>query len=429
MTVRRFMKGGMAPASATSIVQRPAATHMGSVSERYCARGDQCKLYDAGSGRSQKLGQYHESDICDQCRRAMADEDLEAYQSIPSVIYEPVRHKDNPRKARLVVLKRNFVAQLLARGGAFWELIKYVRSRWQLDPVPTQLPPDSEDILRPPHTPAQHPLRPLAFILPLNRPTAHVVIPGDQEQYTPWPYDRGSWESDLCALLLHSVPERYLGAKSPPYTGSPCPPQRLLPWLRFTAACVLYDPPPEKAPAFADYGGLPLLPGDEAGDEPVPGVLIERELREGEIGLRVQNAIDTEISEKAWELHSKLGERHFQGAISRVRSRYQGELEGRQGWLKGQWYEREVEFDPPRYYVPFDAIEDTRKDLGRVLNAINEKVGPAQKAGRKPQDDLLPVMCAVLLEKPGWSPELLADQLGMSAKRVRELAKEGQALL
>jgi hypothetical protein len=173
---------------------------------------------------------------------------------------------------------------------------------------------------------------------------------------------------------------------------------------------------------------LPLLPGEETGDEPIPSVLIERVLREGEVDLRVRNEINYEISEKAWELHSKLGERDFRGAIGTVRSRYQRELDARQNWLKWQWYAPEAELDPPRYYITFDPIEDTRKDVGRVLTVINEKVGPAQKAGRRPQDDLLPVMCAVLPEKPGWSLELLADQLGLSVKRVRELAREGQAL-
>jgi hypothetical protein len=198
--------------------------------------------------------------------------------------------------------------------------------------------------------------------------------------------------------------------------------------LRFAAACALYDPPPEKAPAFAAYGGLPVLPGEETQDDPIPSVLTDRELREGETDLMVQIAIDNEIAEKVWELRSKLGELNFQMAINMVRSRYQRELEAMQGRLKGHWYEREVYLDSPLYYVPFDPVEDTRKDFARVVNAIQEKEGPAQKAGRKPQDDLLPVMCAVLLEKPGWSPELLADQLGLSAKRVWELAREGQAL-
>jgi hypothetical protein len=89
----------------------------------------------------------------------------------------------------------------------------------------------------------------------------------------------------------------------------------------------------------------------------------------------------------------------------------------------------EVELDSPLYYVPFDPVEDTRKDLARVVNAINEKEGHPPKGERKPQDDLPPVMCAVLLGERGWSSELLAAQFGLSAKRVRELAKEGHALL
>jgi hypothetical protein len=401
---------------------------MGNVPERYCARGEQCKLYDTGSGRSQRLGRYHEGDICDRCSRAMADEDLEAHQSTPSVIYEPVRHNENPRRARLVVMKRNLVAQLIARRGDFWEDIKYIRRRWQLDPVPTQLPPDSEDILYPQQMPAQQPPRPSAFILPSNRVQVHIVNPGDQELYAARPYDRGTWESELYDVLLRSVPEKYLQAKPPPYTGGPCPPERLLPWLQFAAACVLYDPPLEQAPALADYGGLPLLPGKETGDEPIPGVLIEHNLREGEVDLRVHNDINYEISEKVWELRSKLGEGDFEGAMSIVRSRYHRELEERKGLLKSRWYKLEAETDPPRYYVPFDPTEDTKKDIDRTVNAINEKEGRTPKGGRRADDDLLPVMCALLLEKPGWSPELLADQLRMSAKRVRELAKEGQAL-
>jgi hypothetical protein len=44
---------------------------MGSVTEaRYCALGERCKLYDAETGKSQKLGRYHKSTICDRCRAA-----------------------------------------------------------------------------------------------------------------------------------------------------------------------------------------------------------------------------------------------------------------------------------------------------------------------------------------------------------------------
>ena len=70
--------------------------HMGNVPERYCSRGEQCKLYVPETGRSQKLHRYHEGDICDRCSRVMADEDLDAHQSTLSVTYEHVRHQENP---------------------------------------------------------------------------------------------------------------------------------------------------------------------------------------------------------------------------------------------------------------------------------------------------------------------------------------------
>jgi hypothetical protein len=44
---------------------------MGSVTEaQYCAMGERCKLYDAETGKSQKLGRYHKGTICDRCRAA-----------------------------------------------------------------------------------------------------------------------------------------------------------------------------------------------------------------------------------------------------------------------------------------------------------------------------------------------------------------------
>jgi hypothetical protein len=108
-----------------------------------------------------------------------------------------------------------------------------------------------------------------------------------------------------------------------------------------------------------------------------------------------------------------------------VRILYQSELEVMKERLTLLWYGREEESDHPRYYLQYDPEEDTRKGVDRVVKAINESQGPAQKAGRKPQGDLLRAMCAFLLGKPGWSSELLADRLQMSAKRVRELAREG----
>ena len=59
---------------------------MGSVIEaQYCAMGERCKLYDAVSGKAQKLGRYHKGTICDQCRAAgYHPEDAPSFDSKPT---------------------------------------------------------------------------------------------------------------------------------------------------------------------------------------------------------------------------------------------------------------------------------------------------------------------------------------------------------
>jgi hypothetical protein len=59
---------------------------MGRVIEaRYCAMGERCKLYDAVSGKAQKLGRYHKGTICDQCRAAgYYPEDTPPFDSKPT---------------------------------------------------------------------------------------------------------------------------------------------------------------------------------------------------------------------------------------------------------------------------------------------------------------------------------------------------------
>jgi hypothetical protein len=42
---------------------------------------------------------------------------------------------------------------------------------------------------------------------------------------------------------------------------------------------------------------------------------------------------------------------------------------------------------------------------------------------------LLPIMCALLLQKPGLTREWLAEELTLSPNRVDELRAEGQKLL
>ena len=405
--------------------------HEVSASERYCARGERCKLYDPEAGKPQKLGRYHEDDVCDQCRKAQSDAAFEAYQHAPLVKYKRVK-EENPLKRRLRILKRNLVASMIAQRGGYWEAIAEVRNRWHLDPAPTQLPPASEDILYPPSVPSQRPPRSMEYILRPDIPNTYMGEPGDLEEYEDWVNLRANWLMDLGDVLRRGVPERYLDEEAPPYMGWPPPQERWLPWYRFAAACVLYNPPLdlEEASLFADYGGLPLLPGKETKDEPTPAILTEQALRAGTIDLRVQNAIDTMIFEKAWELRSELGDLDFRQARRQILNRFQGEIEVARNRLTQEWYQREIELDPPRkYYVEFDPLKTTDKEVLNAVRAIRAKEGYTSKGGREPNDELLPVMCCVLLERPGRTPEQLANQLGLSTKRVQKLAEEGRKFL
>lgn len=112
-----------------------------------------------------------------------------------------------------------------------------------------------------------------------------------------------------------------------------------------------------------------------------------------------------------------------------VLRRFPGEFEVDQERLTREQCEREIELDPPRnYYIPFDPEETTNDEVLKTLSAIRAREG-STRAGRNPDSDLLPVMCALLLNKPGWTAELLADQLGVSKTRVGELGKDGLELL
>jgi len=255
--------------------------------------------------------------------------------------------------------------------------------------------------------------------------------PGGLEEYENWLNLRAGWLLDLGNVLRCGVPERYIDEEASPYIGWPPPQERWLPWYRFAAACALYNPPPEEASVFADYGGLPLLPAKGKKDEPTPSVLTEQHLREGTIDLRAQNALEKMISEKAWELRSELEDLDFHQARRQVWNRFQDEFEAALKRLRQEWYQREIELDPPPhyYYVKFDPLESTNKEVLNALKAIRAKEGYTSKGGREPNDELLPVTCALLLGEPGRSAEQLANQLGLSIRRVQALAKEGREFL
>jgi hypothetical protein len=93
-------------------------------------------------------------------------------------------------------------------------------------------------------------------------------------------------------------------------------------------------------------------------------------------------------------------------------------------------YESEMELrSPRRYYIEFDPEETKVLDVLNTLRAIRAREEGAMQGGRRRGDILTPVVCAALLEKPGWSVERLADWLGLGPKRVEEIVNEGRKFL
>jgi hypothetical protein len=136
------------------------------------------------------------------------------------------------------------------------------------------------------------------------------------------------------------------------------------------------------------------------------------------------------ISEKAWELRSELEDLDFHQARRQVWNRFQVEFEAALNQLRQEWYQREIELDPPHYhYVKFDPLETTDKEVLNALKTIRAKEGYTSKGGREANDELLPLTCALLLKEPGRTVEQLANQLDLSIKRVQALARDGQKFL
>ena len=84
---------------------------------RYCDRGEKCLRYDPNTGKAQKLGPYHKTDLCGPCNQAAGDAnfdaDSEAVQSALSIEYERAKATDGSLAARLMVAKENFVAPVV----------------------------------------------------------------------------------------------------------------------------------------------------------------------------------------------------------------------------------------------------------------------------------------------------------------------------
>jgi hypothetical protein len=342
--------------------------------------------------------------------------------------------------ARLKLLKDGLVLQLVARRGEFWDGVEKIRSYWQIDNPPAQLPRESKDILLPPSLDEPGDLSELRMMWsthPLLRPLASGWRRHPNKLKT-WRSDWGTaylnlkdrWQSDLFYVLQCGVPEKYLKER-PPYVGNPPLSQQLLPWYRFAAACVLYNPPRnEKLPTFALYGGLPTLPGEgTTGESSIPGVLTERHLQEQAFEAEQQRALDGMIGEKLWELRSELGNLDYHQAQLEVLRRYGPEMVHELKRLKEDYKFNTKRKPPQRYYVELDegaTIAERRKTLEAL--AAHQKGRPS--VGRRQRDQIRVVTATLLKDELDWSQREIARLFGWNDETlVSKYTKDGRDFL
>ncbi len=400
----------------------------------HCERGDRCVRYDPKTGKAEKLSIYNRDNVCNHCQKADRDEEFHAHQRGFAGKYEYLRYKGNPHKARLMALKRRCVAQMLGKPGDFREAVEEVRARWRVD-APAELPPDAEGILYPPG------LRYVQF----HAKDREILYPPCGEDpraeceagCTACVNRRRLWQNDLMWILLHGVSDKHLKSWVPSVDASgdahadyPPVPRQLIPWYKFAAACVLFDVPrTEEAARFADYGGLPTPTKSENEEEPTIRVLSPSEVRNRELVRLEQGALDEFVSRKMWELRSELGELDYDQARHEALRRYLSEAEGECDRTRWEYeLRKEIDRDPASYYVEFVPGEHRDQDVLNALKTIRRKEGVEGDAGPKPgepRDDLLPVLCAVLLEQ-GYRSELLGDWLQRSMKTAEDLGRRGQ---
>jgi hypothetical protein len=173
--------------------------------------------------------------VCDQCRR-------EEYESAETTaLPTPAKQASESRLVWAIRAQRcEFVIQLVAERGPFWEAIRNLRGRWQVavarrvpdswpftDLYPRPIPEESWDSESPDYS---------------------------EESSRAWDKFLEEWYDNLGSVVEQLVPEKL--RRRPTSPG----------WQEFVAACTLYQPPDAELRKFADWG----MPGESIIMHPSP---------------------------------------------------------------------------------------------------------------------------------------------------------------
>jgi len=287
---------------------------------------------------------------------------------------------------------------LFLRHGAFWEAIKGLRTKWDIE-VSTEIP-RREKLGDVPH--------------PQNWAA--------ESQSKEWTELSVRWGYDLDGLVFKFVSERFQNLD-----------YYLLVWRSFFAACVLFDPPEtteDEACAllrFAEYGG-PSSYHHDVTEEKVLGVPraffpAVKEMRDWAKTQAIEDYFWTKLLEKI-DARLKPKGINLQNLIKEVLSDNPE--------LRDFRREAEEKHNPFRFYIEADGYT-TETELREALRILRKQQGTKLAPGRSARDRLTAVQAAILHDRHNdrdpqdgrrrlWTEVRLAKELGLPVTK-KEIEK------
>ncbi len=388
-----------------------------------------------------------DKNLCDHCQRADTNAEFARAQGgailgaarsgtvvtkrppIPETVDTPT----TPLAKKIRRLKRDIVADLVARDGSFWEAVQIVRTRWEIMPV-ARVPPADIDY----HVPAQVTGKP---------PNFDLFDPRKESA------DFDLWRQELRSLRSRFVPETHQKVHHDVGIGS---------WNKFLSACLLYDPPldpPDNLEQFAAYGKLGSETGSAASEAiggnkdnaspvevgPIKTLRDPERVREnalwyyesaiGKMGDLLQQRLE-QAGIKPEQLKIDIWELYYE-AVTSVR-----EPGGEHLSLLDKYSHRtrRIREDAHSYIDPLHE-RATEKNVVAALRDIRASHGHNFDEGAETRDRLTAIRCALLYDhhnppnpedgrRRRWSYRRLTEELGLdktpSGKRRKSPKRIGE---
>jgi hypothetical protein len=381
---------------------------MGSLLEPWrCTRGENCVGYDPEKDTSARLARDNRDGICGQCRKK-GSETAQVLAAPAPLNKRKVHYNyqvlETEAGKEIEKLKHELVLQLYCRDGPFWEAVREVRQRWDIESV-TWYPP--------------HPVE--SEVLPPGLSSQPPVSSG--EEYEEWSDTYERWVRDLEFIIERTeISPTYIGDKFRPDWGS------------FISVCVVCQPSASgdlvepKLLEFANIGGswaesLPLKPDKDYPGGPLTAVKAPvRVMSDPAEEVRIETRCHNAVLQGVWELYLKPLGLSLDSVLAEVHKAYpEIEQERSEGVSKNK--------NTQNYWIKVE--NDVRiKDITHYAQMIAEsqEVCPGKDGPRVSRLEC--VECAVLARHHSWTQEQLAKRYHwLNESQLNKRIEDGVAIL